>query len=66
MRYLAPILLTFGERGGVLLHNPQDTPPVLLVEVIPETIPHPRQSWAPRKGSGALGCSLLETDVKDL
>ena len=41
-------------------------PPVLPVEVLYEAVTGPRQSWAPSKGTGALGCDLWKNDVKDL
>ena len=65
-RHLSPTPLTFGERGGAFLQDPQAIPSVISVEVITEAVPGPRQSWEPGKGAGALECDSPETDVKDL
>ena len=71
-RDLDPTPLTFGERFGVILQDPKAIPPVLLAEVIPEAVPGPRWSWAPRKGRGTgmrpfvnylqrpVGCALSD------
>ena len=65
-RDLAFTTIKFGERGGVFLQDLQADPPVMPTEVIPEAVPGPRQSWAPRKGAGALGLTLWETNAKYL
>ena len=65
-RDLAPTPLIFGEIVGLFLQYLQAIPPVLLFEVIPDAVPGPRRSWAPRKGEGALGCALWETDIEYL
>ena len=65
-RDLAPTSLTFGEKGGMFLQDPHAITPVLPVEVTPDSVPGPRQSWAPGEVAGALVCDLWKTDVKDM
>ena len=65
-RNLATTLLAFGERGGVLLQEPEAASPVLGFEVVPHAVTGPQGTWVSGKGAGALRFYLHKTNVKDL
>ena len=37
--------LPFGDRGGVLLQDTEDAPPMMAVEVVPQDFPGPQGTW---------------------
>ena len=63
---LTPIPLVFGERGGVFLQDPEDVPPLLAVEVVPQEVPGPWGPCAVGKGWWSMRRAHKKTDVKDL
>ena len=63
---LPPTPLKFGERGGVLLQNPEAVNPVIAVKVVPQAVPGPWGTQVSGKGAWELRHSLRKTDTKDL
>ena len=64
--YLIPTPLVFGKRAEVLRKDPESFYPVLVVKMVPQTVPGSQGTQAAKKRAWALRSDLRGTDVKYL